>query len=91
MTINTTGLLSGEVNQPYPPLSPSSTPANPLTLCHDYPQFCLSATGAPPYSWSVIFGALPSGLTLDSVTGAITGTPTEVVTNRKLVFQATDC
>jgi hypothetical protein len=36
----------------------------------------LSATGgASPYSWSIILGALPPGLSLSSA-GAITGTPT---------------
>jgi hypothetical protein len=32
--------------------------------------------GKPPYVWSVTGGSLPSGLTLDPATGAITGTPT---------------
>jgi uncharacterized protein (TIGR03437 family) len=38
----------------------------------------LSASGGlPPYSnWSVLSGSLPPGLTLNSATGAITGTPT---------------
>jgi len=44
-------------------------------------QLAYSATpaatgGTPPYSWSVVSGSLPSGLTLDTSTGAITGTPT---------------
>ncbi len=32
--------------------------------------------GKAPYSWSVVAGSLPTGLTLNSSTGAITGTPT---------------
>lgn len=36
----------------------------------------LSATGGvTPYSWSIISGSLPGGLTLDSGTGLISGTP----------------
>ena len=32
--------------------------------------------GSPPYTWSVASGSLPDGLVLNSVTGAVTGTPT---------------
>ncbi len=32
--------------------------------------------GTPPYAWSVASGALPSGLAINSQTGAISGTPT---------------
>ncbi len=36
----------------------------------------LAATGnTPPYSWSITSGSLPGGLSLDSSTGAISGTP----------------
>jgi hypothetical protein len=31
--------------------------------------------GTPPYSWSISAGSLPSGLTLNTTTGALTGTP----------------
>lgn len=36
----------------------------------------LSATGTSPITWSISGGVLPSGLNLNSSTGAITGTPT---------------
>jgi hypothetical protein len=43
--------------------------------------FAYSATlqatgGTPPYGWSIISGSLPPGLTLNSSTGVISGTPT---------------
>lgn len=36
----------------------------------------LTASGTGPFTWSVTAGSLPAGLTLNSSTGAITGTPT---------------
>jgi large repetitive protein len=39
--------------------------------------FAISATGgATPYTWSIAAGSLPAGLTLNAVTGAISGVPT---------------
>src|SRR6185295_10235198 len=35
------------------------------------------AGGAPPYTWSLVSGALPSGLSLNANTGTISGTPTQ--------------
>jgi hypothetical protein len=32
--------------------------------------------GTPPYAWQVTAGSLPSGITLNSTTGLISGTPT---------------
>lgn len=41
----------------------------------------LSATGGtPPYSWSLASGSLPTGLSLNASTGAISGTPTTAAT-----------
>ncbi|MBQ6569863.1 MAG: putative Ig domain-containing protein, partial [Clostridia bacterium] len=36
----------------------------------------LTAKGTKPITWSIVAGSLPAGLTLDSATGTISGTPT---------------
>jgi hypothetical protein len=41
-----------------------------------YTSACTASGGVPPYTYSISSGALPTGLTLNSNTGAITGTPT---------------
>ena len=45
-----------------------------------YSQTLGASGGIPFYKWTVVSGALPGGLTLDSFNGAITGTPTAVGT-----------
>jgi hypothetical protein len=37
--------------------------------------------GMTPYSWSIVSGSLPAGLTLDSTSGEISGTPTTTGTS----------
>jgi large repetitive protein len=41
-----------------------------------YSQTLVATGGETPYSWSITSGSLPSGLSLNASTGAITGTPT---------------
>ncbi|MGH9631068.1 MAG: putative Ig domain-containing protein, partial [Bryobacteraceae bacterium] len=56
--------------------SPSELPDAPVGQSY---SFTLQAIdGTPPYKWSVIEGALPTGLSLNAETGAIQGTPTQV-------------
>jgi hypothetical protein len=59
---------------------------SPLTVSQSLPKATVSAYytaditpsgGAAPYGWSLISGSLPSGLSFDSSTGAIVGTPTQ--------------
>src|ERR1019366_6102517 len=45
-----------------------------------YSQTLQAAGGVPPYTWSVPPGTLPAGLSLNSSTGVISGTPTGLVT-----------
>ena len=40
-----------------------------------YNQALTVSNGNPPYTWSVVSGALPGGLSLDAATGTISGTP----------------
>ncbi|MHC4714965.1 MAG: Ig domain-containing protein, partial [Planctomycetota bacterium] len=41
-----------------------------------YSQTLAATGGVPPYSWAVTVGSLPAGLSLNSGTGEISGTPT---------------
>jgi hypothetical protein len=41
-----------------------------------YSSSLVAKNGVPPYTFSIIAGSLPAGLTLNASTGAITGTPT---------------
>jgi hypothetical protein len=47
------------------------------------------AAGTPPYTWAVSGGSLPGGLTLDPVTGLLSGTPAAAGTSQFTV-QLTD-
>ena len=43
-----------------------------------YSQTVLATGGTLPYTWSIVSGALPTGLSLNPSTGVISGTPTKV-------------
>ena len=54
-------------------LNPTSLPATTRNIA--YNQTITASGGTAPYSYSLV-GTLPTGLTLNAATGAITGTPT---------------
>ena len=57
-------------------LSPVAGPLAGGTVAAVYSQSLIPAGGIAPYSFGVTAGALPDGLTIDPVTGTISGTPT---------------
>ncbi len=69
------------------------TPATlPTGAVNDaYPTTTLGASGGlPPYTWAITVGSLPAGLSLNSSTGAITGTPTGPSATANFTAQVTD-
>jgi len=58
-----------------PPAIPSTSPTRAAVLGSAYSPTLTVAGGRPPYTWSVLAGALPPGVTL-SESGEISGTPT---------------
>lgn len=54
-----------------------------------YNQSMAATGGRAPYKWSLIAGALPSGLALDGNTGVISGLPTSAY-NNTIVLQVQD-
>jgi subtilisin family serine protease len=64
---------------PPPPPTPPTITTTSLpegTVGVPYSQTLQVTAGTPPYAWSLDPGPLPGGLTLDSSTGTISGTPT---------------
>jgi hypothetical protein len=56
------------------PAISSSLPAGHLSV--PYSGFAWATGGTAPYTWSITAGSLPPGVSLDSSTGIISGTPT---------------
>jgi hypothetical protein len=72
--INVVGNVEGDPNIPSI-TSPTSFDAKMLTA---FSQQLSVAGGTAPYIWSIVAGALPSGMSLNQVAGVISGTPTSV-------------
>jgi hypothetical protein len=73
------------------PVTVAGTPVTSGTVGTAYAGFSASASGGTgPYTYSLHAGTLPAGLTLNASTGAVSGTPTAVVTRTGIVIRATD-
>jgi large repetitive protein len=68
-------------------ITPTSLPGG--TIGTSYSQTLTASGGTAPYTWSNKTGTLPAGLTLNTTTGTISGTPTTVATS-SFTIQATD-
>lgn len=68
--VNTCGVSVCPIITVNPPTLPNGTVGTP------YNQIVSASGGTSPYAFAVSSGALPTNLILNSVTGAITGTPT---------------
>ena len=77
--VTRTASLSITVTEP--PLGVTTTSLAGGTKGTAYSQTLQAIGGTPPYTWSIIAGALPAGLTLNATTGVISGTPTATGTS----------
>ncbi|MCB9384653.1 MAG: putative Ig domain-containing protein [Bryobacterales bacterium] len=64
-----------------PPLSISGTLSSPVIAGTAYNSSLSAVDGTAPFTWSISSGALPAGLSLNSSTGAVTGTPSAAGTS----------
>jgi hypothetical protein len=78
------------LNPPPPVLQIARTSLPNGTVGIPYSQTLTATGGTLPYSWKVVGGRLPFGLTLNRSTGQISGTPTNVVAGSIITFQVTD-
>jgi Zn-dependent metalloprotease len=68
-------------------IAPSSLPTGQAGM--GYSQTLSATGGVTPYSWSILSGSLPVGLSLDATSGVISGTPTAAGT-ASFAIQAAD-
>ena len=66
----------------------SGTVGNPLTVQAPQPDSAFFTNG--PVTFSVLSGILPAGLSLNSSTGSVTGTPTQPANGSVVVFTVSD-
>jgi hypothetical protein len=72
------------------PLAIATTALNSGVVGTAYSQTLTATGGMGPYTWQLIGGRMPLGLTLNAATGLISGTPTSAGPGSLLRFQVTD-
>jgi 6-phosphogluconolactonase (cycloisomerase 2 family) len=90
---NTTSTVSFTVGAASASISATATTtAQSLTVGTAMASFSplTPSGGATPYTYSIISGTLPPGLSLSTSTGAITGTPASSYTTANIVFSVKD-
>ena len=81
----------GSTPPPNPtPLAITTTSLPAGTVADAYAATLAASGGTSPYEWSLTSGSLPSGLSLNAATGAITGTPSSPASQLSLTFKVTD-
>jgi large repetitive protein len=70
-------------------MSPAAGALTGATAGTAYSQTITASGGTAPYTYAITSGSLPAGLSLDTTTGAITGTPT-TAGNASFTITATD-
>ena len=58
------------------PLALTTTSLSDGSVGVAYSQSLAATGGSTPYSWSIVAGSLPAGLTLSAASGVVSGTPT---------------
>jgi len=89
LALNACGGGGAQIDTP-PSLRLVATTLAKGTLGTAYSQTLTATGGVPPYTWSVTKGSLPSGLTLSSSTGLISGTIGGVKTAINFTATVTD-
>lgn len=75
----------------WPKLAIAGTPVLTVAVLSAYAGFtCTAMGGVSPYTYSIQSGLLPAGITINSGTGAVAGTPTIVGLVSNIILRTTD-
>ena len=72
-----TGAFLLQIIDPNMPSINATAPRPPGTVGVGYGSGLTAAGGHPPYTWAIVTGTLPPGLSLDAQGGLVSGTPTK--------------